>query len=384
MEVTMGTRILVVEDEAITATDIQDIVEKLGYQVSGPVMSAPEAISLAKAENPNLALMDIRLKGSMTGIEAAARIWDEHKIPTIFLTALSDESTLARAKVLNPYGYVLKPFEEADLKAAIEMALHRQVIENKRDRSANSHSVSPQAQLASVKFGSKDHSPAEFLQRVDPFRKLPPADLQELAQASSFRAIKAGAHLCHQSEDCQSCFVVVSGRVACVQSSADGHELIIALIPPGDIFGLSLAVSEDEFPFSVVAQRDSEILSIPRSMLKLILHKHPALYQEFADDLRTRLFRMNDLAVRLAHEKVEVRIASVLDALIVDFGTYRSEQDNYAIDLTRQELAECSGTTPETAIRTTKAMERDGILDLTTPACIVVRDRAALRQIGQC
>lgn len=117
--------VLVVEDESIVSKDIQHSLKKLGYNVVGASPTAEKAIELAGSEHPDIILMDIMLKGEMNGIEAAQIIREKHAIPIIFLTAYADESTLSKAKVTEPYGYVLKPFKEIDLHTTIEMAIYK-------------------------------------------------------------------------------------------------------------------------------------------------------------------------------------------------------------------------------------------------------------------
>lgn len=119
------TSILVVEDESIVALDIEDRLTKMGYTVAGSTGSGEEALAAAAAYLPDLVLMDIHLKGSMDGIRAAAEIRSRFHLPVIFLTAYSEEKTLERAKQAEPFGYILKPFKERDLKSAIELALYK-------------------------------------------------------------------------------------------------------------------------------------------------------------------------------------------------------------------------------------------------------------------
>jgi DNA-binding LytR/AlgR family response regulator len=117
--------VLVVEDESIVSKDIQHSLKKLGYNVVGASATGEKAIELAGSENPDIVLMDIMLKGEMNGIEAAEKIKGSFSIPVIFLTAYADESTLAKAKITEPYGYILKPFKEIDLHTTIEMAIYK-------------------------------------------------------------------------------------------------------------------------------------------------------------------------------------------------------------------------------------------------------------------
>lgn len=121
--------ILVVEDEIIVSKDIQNSLKRLGYSIVGSAASGEKAIEAALKEKPDLILMDIMLKGDMNGIEAAEKIKEKVNIPIIFLTAYAEDSTLSKAKMVEPYGYILKPFKEIDLKTAIEVAIYKHAKE---------------------------------------------------------------------------------------------------------------------------------------------------------------------------------------------------------------------------------------------------------------
>lgn len=124
-------QILVVEDEVIVAQDIAGRLTKLGYAVTATVSSGEEAIQKAIENPPDLVLMDIVLKGDMDGVTAAEKIRTNRNVPTVFLTAYADDQTLQRAKLTDPFGYIIKPFQQHDLRVAIEIALHRHEIETK-------------------------------------------------------------------------------------------------------------------------------------------------------------------------------------------------------------------------------------------------------------
>ncbi|MGM0771405.1 MAG: response regulator [Halobacteriota archaeon] len=117
--------ILVVEDENIVALSIKKKLELMGYSVVGTASSGEDAIIKADLFYPDLVLMDVMLRGEVDGIEAAEHIREKFDIPVIFLTAYTDDKTLERAKMAEPYGYISKPFKEQDLKSNIEMALHK-------------------------------------------------------------------------------------------------------------------------------------------------------------------------------------------------------------------------------------------------------------------
>jgi PAS domain S-box-containing protein len=129
------TRIMVVEDESITAMGLEKRLTKQGYDVVAVVASGEEAVRRAEETSPDLVLMDIMLEGEMDGVEAAARIASRLDIPIIYLTAYADENTLLRAKITEPFAYLLKPFQERELLITIEMALYKHAMEKKLKRS---------------------------------------------------------------------------------------------------------------------------------------------------------------------------------------------------------------------------------------------------------
>ena len=121
----MSARILIVEDERITAEDLQETLTDLGYVVTASVSSGADAISQAEENMPDLALMDVCIQGDMDGTETARVLRERFNIPVIYLTAHADSSTVTKAKDAEPLGYITKPFQEAALHASIEIALHK-------------------------------------------------------------------------------------------------------------------------------------------------------------------------------------------------------------------------------------------------------------------
>ena len=117
--------ILIVEDEVLVATDIEESLESLGYNVQSSTATGVGAIAEVEKMLPDLILMDINLKGEMTGIEAATIISQSHNVPIIYLTANADLSTINQAKVALPYGYIIKPFTDKELQTNIEIALFK-------------------------------------------------------------------------------------------------------------------------------------------------------------------------------------------------------------------------------------------------------------------
>jgi signal transduction histidine kinase len=119
------TKVLIVEDEAIVAADLANKLEHLGYRVIASVPSGEDAITIAGEQRPDIVLMDIRLSGPLDGIETAERMRRAHAIPVVYVTAHSDPDTLTKALGTDPFGYVLKPFVDRELRTQIEIALYK-------------------------------------------------------------------------------------------------------------------------------------------------------------------------------------------------------------------------------------------------------------------
>jgi PAS domain S-box-containing protein len=129
-------RILIVEDESIIAMELESQLQRLGYQVTSVVDTCEKAIDKAEEDKPDLILMDIRIKGEMDGIDTAEVIRNKFDIPVIFSTAYLDKERIERAKITMPFGYVLKPIQERDLKVTVEMALYVAKVDCERKKVA--------------------------------------------------------------------------------------------------------------------------------------------------------------------------------------------------------------------------------------------------------
>ena len=154
-------KILIVEDEAIIAMKIESQLQSLGYEVTSIVDTGEKVIQKAEEDKPDLILMDIRIKGGMDGIDTANEIRNRFGIPVVFTTAYLDEERIERAKIAMPFGYIIKPVHEKDLKVTIEMALYVTKIENKRKHEENIR----KAQIRIIEY-AVNHNIDELLQKI--------------------------------------------------------------------------------------------------------------------------------------------------------------------------------------------------------------------------
>ena len=132
------SKILIVDDEAIITMQLEERLSAMGYEVAGMAACGEESIEKARRLGPDLILMDIVMPGKINGIEAARIITTELNIPVVFITAYADDAIIAKAKSVRPYGYIVKPFNELEIKAAIEVALFRRAAEQEEQRSIQS------------------------------------------------------------------------------------------------------------------------------------------------------------------------------------------------------------------------------------------------------
>ena len=118
-----STRILIVEDESVVQLHLRRVVEGLGYEVCGVAASVAEALAVADAQEPDLVLMDIRLRGDGDGVQAARALRERHGVAVVFLTAYADEETVARTRTVGAVGYIVKPFSEGQVRAVLSTAI---------------------------------------------------------------------------------------------------------------------------------------------------------------------------------------------------------------------------------------------------------------------
>jgi len=162
---TSTAQILVVEDERIVAKDITSSLERLGYGVTGIASSGEEAVRMVGDKPPDLILMDVVLKGDIDGIDAAEHIRKQYDVPVIYLTAYADSTTLERAKGTVPYGYLLKPWQERELRTVIEIALHKHMLEQRLKESERRLAMTL-ASIGDAVVATNEHGAIELMNGV--------------------------------------------------------------------------------------------------------------------------------------------------------------------------------------------------------------------------
>jgi CRP/FNR family transcriptional regulator len=209
----------------------------------------------------------------------------------------------------------------------------------------------------------------EFLtEKVALFRRVPPNVILELVRCASERRYVAGDYVCHTGDPAREIWVVKSGRLTVNQCGWSGSRLSVEVMVPGDVSGLA-SVACQTYPGEVVASRDSTLIILPREAVVRCLEKHPILAREILYAYGQRIQYIETL-LNLSREKVGKRIVASILYLFHKFG--------FVLPLSRAEIGEMAGTTPETAIRVIKALERRGLVNGTRGAVTIV-DLAGLK-----
>ena len=384
-------RVLIVEDDTLIALDISNALASFGYEVCATVDSGERAIASAAELHPNIILMDIGLRGRMDGIEAAKIISASESIPIVFLTADEEESTLQRAKLILPYGYIIKPFDPKELRSVIEITLYRsEVSDGAGQRQLTDSESQIQAKEVVEPYAEIEDRIGSTRDRIGILTSLPlfggtdRVACEKFADSASERHCEAGVYLVNEGSDPEGGFVVLNGRVSLTKTSFDGKELIVASLGPGDTIGLLYAL--DSFALSTGArcQIESRVLWFSAKSFADLRSSSSILCQRFIEELAGYMAVAHQLSSSLAHSKVEGRIIATLIALLPHFGKSGAAANQGRIYMTRRELADLVGTSPETAIRVTKTLERAELLDLTRPGIIKIVDLKGLGDYGRC
>lgn len=225
----------------------------------------------------------------------------------------------------------------------------------------------------------------KFLCSLNEFSQVPLSEVTPLARSSRLITLNSGQCITNEGDEgSANGFIVVSGCVSMVKTSHSGKELIVELLQAGDIFGMLLMLVKERLPAELTARSIgvSRLLLVPLNSFQHLLHTNTDLFKGFVAHLLLSLQASYCLARGLAYDRVETRIAAVLSSLNLKLGKPQSRKVSRSIYFTRQQLAELTGTTPETAIRVTRAMQRDGLIDITRPGIIRVKDPVRLDELA--
>ena len=221
-----------------------------------------------------------------------------------------------------------------------------------------------------------------FLSSLNEFSLVEECEIKLLAESCRITTFDAGKYLAIEGEEeGKYGYIVISGLVAMTKTSINGKELIVELLQANDCFGLLLMLAKEQLPYQLSARtlKKSKLLLVPISSFTKILNSHPTIFKLLISHLLICLQSSYRLSRGLAHDHVKVRIASILCTLAIKSSKTRSLE--YTINFTRQQLADLTGTTPETAIRVTREMQRQNLIEISRPGVIRILDLEGLQKL---
>lgn len=220
-------------------------------------------------------------------------------------------------------------------------------------------------------------SPFECLAKLAPFDVLPADTLSAIAESCRRVNLQSKQMIFLEGEDAEAAYAVCTGRIGLLKSSPNGKELIVELVPAGELLGVVAFLGARPYPLTARALCDSELVVIPRSAVIPHLDRHPSLLAGFMELISGRMQITQNLARALSHDRVETRIASLLIALIPKAGAAGTR---VSLAVSRQDLADMAGTTIESASRVVKSFERDGWVDASSVGSLDLLNLPALRR----
>jgi CRP/FNR family transcriptional regulator len=212
------------------------------------------------------------------------------------------------------------------------------------------------------------------------FRTLSPGDRERVAGATREQRIPAGKILFSEGQVADTLWAVKDGVVHIVKSGADGREIVLEVVPPGELFGAVVALEGRPYPASAVAAENSVVWRIPAVLARELCQKHPSLRASILEQVTTRLRGAHDRMRSIALERVEQRLARMLLTLAEKIGQRRDRLT--VLSVTRQELADMIGTTVETTIRVTSRWQQTGLIRSSRHQ-IALTDIDALRTLAE-
>jgi CRP-like cAMP-binding protein len=217
------------------------------------------------------------------------------------------------------------------------------------------------------------------MQDLKGFRILPPLERAEVAAATREQRVAAGQRIFSEGQPAESFWAVKEGLVHIIKSNPEGREIVLQVIPPGELFGAVVAVEKRVYPASAVAAADSVVWRLPASLARDLCQKYPSLRSAILDQVGVRLREAHERLRSLALERVEQRLARMLLTLADKIG--REKNGVTVLEVTRHELADMIGTTVETTIRITSKWQQAGIVGSARHE-VALLEPAALRRIA--
>lgn len=339
--------ILLIEDSDLIRENTAEILELAGYAVH-TAENGKVGVEKALVNKPDLVVCDIMMP-VLDGY-GVLHIFNQNPnltgVPFIFLTAKTERADLRRGMEMGADDYLTKPFEETELLSAISSRLSR------------FHKLRPDYDL---------HLPGGLGEFLDDATAV--GDLASLTADRRPHALRKKQELYTEGDEATRLYFVQSGRVKTVRRTPGGKELITGVYGPGEFFGYLPLLEQRPHADSAVVVDDAVLLYIPQEDFAQLLHRHPAVGQQFVRLLAGRVNEREQQLLGMAYDSLRRRVATTLLRLHEQAG----DGPEAAIQLSRDDLAAVVGIAPESLIRTLSEFKQDGLIEQTTHGIRIIQ-----------
>lgn len=330
-------KVLIIEDNADIRENIVEILELSGYEAY-EAQNGKTGIELALKHKPDIILCDIMMPEAdgYEVIEALAKDPRTHATPFIFLTAKAERHDVRKGMQLGADDYLTKPFDDAELLAAIETRLKKKEAQQ-------------------LFYGQTAEKLGEVISRKDGL-----AELKEMMLERDSRVFKKNETIHNEGDRVTGIYFIINGKVKTVKLTEDGRELITGLYKTDDYLDINIIFTEDTYTDTAVALEATELGFLPIVKLDKLLGNYPDIGAKFVKLLAGNVKEKEARLLQIAYSSVRKRIAEAVVNLIKEHSA-----DGKSIKISRDDLAALSGTAPETVSRTLTDFREEGLIDKT-------------------
>lgn len=332
-------KILLIEDNPDIRENTAEILDLAQYKVL-TAENGKEGVQLALKELPDLIVCDIMMPvlDGYGVLHLLSKNESTAGIPFIFLTAKADRVDVRKGMSMGADDYLTKPFNDQELLSAIETRL------NKND-------------LLKKQFSKSLEGVHDFLNEVKSFEAL-----RELSESRDVRRYKKKDVVFHEGSYPKGVHFIHKGKIKIYQKNEQGKELISTLHKAGDFFGFLSLLKDEQYIHSAAALEDTEIYTIPKEDFFSLIYKNSEVARKFIELLSNNLLENEQQLMRLAYNSVRKRVA---EALVKLSDTYKETDQQFSMNVSREDLANLVGTAKETVIRTLSDFKEDKYIEIS-------------------
>jgi len=332
-------KIVLIEDNDDIRENTAEILKLAKYNVL-TASNGKEGVELTQNENPDLIICDVMMPvlDGYGVLHMLSKNPVTSGIPFIFLTAKAERGDFRKGMEMGADDYLTKPFDDIELLNAIESRLKK-------------------AETIKKEFSKNIEGLNDFIQSAKTYD-----DLKKLSAENDIRKYKKKDEIYSESHYPKGLFFIKKGKVKTYRANEQGKEFITGLYKEGDFFGYLALLEEEKYSDTATTLEDAEICLIPKDDFYSLLYKNSEVSKKFIKIISDNLQEKEEQLVKLAYNSVRKRVA---EALITLYNRYKKEEeDNFSINISREDLANLAGTATETTIRTLSDFKEENLIEI--------------------